>query len=78
MSDPTDVFALPQTLRVLVTAGASGIGRATADLLIAAARRFISVTSPTSSSPTTAPLIPAPGPRPTSPRKRTSRGCSTM
>ena len=35
MSDPADVFALPETLRVLVTAGASGIGRATADLLIA-------------------------------------------
>ena len=34
MSDPTDIFALPETLRVLVTAGASGIGRATADLLI--------------------------------------------
>ena len=35
MSDPTDIFALPETLRVLVTAGASGIGRATADLLMA-------------------------------------------
>src|SRR6478609_3777765 len=35
MSDPTDVFALPEKLRVLVTAGASGIGRAAADLLIA-------------------------------------------
>jgi len=35
MSDPADIFALPQTLRVLITAGASGIGRATADLLIA-------------------------------------------
>ena len=35
MSDPADIFALPEKLRVLVTAGASGIGRATADLLIA-------------------------------------------
>jgi len=35
MSDSSDVFALPETLRVLVTAGASGIGRAAADLLIA-------------------------------------------
>jgi NAD(P)-dependent dehydrogenase (short-subunit alcohol dehydrogenase family) len=35
MSDSPDVFALPEKLRVLVTAGASGIGRATADLLIA-------------------------------------------
>ena len=35
MSDPADIFALPETLRVLVTAGASGIGRAAADLLIA-------------------------------------------
>jgi NAD(P)-dependent dehydrogenase (short-subunit alcohol dehydrogenase family) len=35
MSDFLDVFALPEKLRVLVTAGASGIGRATADLLIA-------------------------------------------
>ena len=35
MNDATDIFALPKTLRVLVTAGASGIGRATADLLIA-------------------------------------------
>ena len=35
MNDPTDVFALSKTLRVLVTAGASGIGRAAADLLIA-------------------------------------------
>ena len=35
MSDPADIFALPEKLRVLVTAGASGIGRAIADLLIA-------------------------------------------
>src|SRR5271166_3747228 len=35
MSDPSDVFALPEGLRVLVTAGASGIGRAVSDLLIA-------------------------------------------
>src|ERR1700734_2233640 len=35
MNDPADVFAFPEKLRVLVTAGASGIGRATADLLIA-------------------------------------------
>ena len=38
MSDPADIFALPETLRVLVTAGASGIGRATADLLVGARR----------------------------------------
>ena len=31
MSDPADIFALPEKLRVLITAGASGIGRATAD-----------------------------------------------
>ena len=30
-----DIFALPENLRVLVTAGASGIGRAISDLLIA-------------------------------------------
>jgi NAD(P)-dependent dehydrogenase (short-subunit alcohol dehydrogenase family) len=35
MNDSADVFALPGKLRVLVTAGASGIGRATADLLVA-------------------------------------------
>ena len=35
MTNPADVFALPEKMRVLVTAGASGIGRATADLLIA-------------------------------------------
>src|SRR5579863_5657528 len=35
MSGSPDVFALPERLRVLVTAGASGIGRAIADLLIA-------------------------------------------
>jgi NAD(P)-dependent dehydrogenase (short-subunit alcohol dehydrogenase family) len=35
MSDSSDVFAFPGTLRVLVTAGASGIGRAIADLLLA-------------------------------------------
>src|SRR6202034_4299291 len=34
MNDPADVFDLPEKLRVLVTAGASGIGRAAADLLI--------------------------------------------
>ena len=39
MSDPADVFALPEKLRVLVTAGASGIGRATADLLAARGAR---------------------------------------
>ena len=39
MNDPADVFALPEKLRVLVTAGASGIGRATADLLIARGAR---------------------------------------
>ena len=33
MSESPDVFALPETLRVLVTAGASGIGRAISDLL---------------------------------------------
>jgi NAD(P)-dependent dehydrogenase (short-subunit alcohol dehydrogenase family) len=35
MSDSPDVFALHKKLRVMVTAGASGIGRATADLLAA-------------------------------------------
>src|SRR6201992_2836710 len=35
MSGSFDVFAFPDQLRVLVTAGASGIGRAAADLLIA-------------------------------------------
>src|ERR1700677_1439710 len=35
MNDAADIFALPEKLRVLVTAGASGIGRAAADLLIA-------------------------------------------
>ena len=35
MNDPADIFALPEKLRVLITAGASGIGRAAADLLIA-------------------------------------------
>ena len=39
MKDPADIFALPETLRVLVTAGASGIGRATADLLISRGAR---------------------------------------
>ena len=34
MSHFSDVFALPKGLRVLVTAGASGIGRAISDLLI--------------------------------------------
>ena len=35
MSNAEDPFALPAGLRVIVTAGASGIGRAIADLLIA-------------------------------------------
>jgi NAD(P)-dependent dehydrogenase (short-subunit alcohol dehydrogenase family) len=35
MNDAADIFALPKTLRVVVTARASGIGRAAADLLIA-------------------------------------------
>jgi NAD(P)-dependent dehydrogenase (short-subunit alcohol dehydrogenase family) len=39
MSDSPDVFALPKGLRVLVTAGASGIGRAIADLLVARGAR---------------------------------------
>ena len=39
MSDSPDVFALTEGLRVLVTAGASGIGRAIADLLIARGAR---------------------------------------
>jgi NAD(P)-dependent dehydrogenase (short-subunit alcohol dehydrogenase family) len=39
MSDSPDIFALPEALRVLITAGASGIGRATADLLIARGAR---------------------------------------
>jgi NAD(P)-dependent dehydrogenase (short-subunit alcohol dehydrogenase family) len=39
MSDSPDVFALDDGLRVLVTAGASGIGRAIADLLTARGAR---------------------------------------
>ncbi len=39
MNDTADVFALHKGLRVLVTAGASGIGRAIADLLIARGAR---------------------------------------
>ncbi len=39
MSDAQDVFALAPGLRVVVTAGASGIGRAIADLLIARGAR---------------------------------------
>ena len=39
MNDAADIFALPEKLRVLVTAGASGIGRAVADLLIARGAR---------------------------------------
>jgi NAD(P)-dependent dehydrogenase (short-subunit alcohol dehydrogenase family) len=35
MSAPQETFALPKVTRVVVTAGASGIGRAVADLLIA-------------------------------------------
>src|SRR3974390_2151154 len=39
MTDSPDIFALAEGLRVLVTAGASGIGRAIADLLIARGAR---------------------------------------
>lgn len=39
MSNSSDLFALPEGLRVLVTAGASGIGRAIADLLVAKGAR---------------------------------------
>jgi NAD(P)-dependent dehydrogenase (short-subunit alcohol dehydrogenase family) len=39
MNDTADVFAIEKGLRVLVTAGASGIGRAIADLLIARGAR---------------------------------------
>ncbi len=39
MAASSDVFSLPNGLRVLVTAGASGIGRAIADLLIARGAR---------------------------------------
>jgi NAD(P)-dependent dehydrogenase (short-subunit alcohol dehydrogenase family) len=39
MSDAQDVFALAPGLRVIVTAGASGIGRAISDLLIARGAR---------------------------------------
>jgi NAD(P)-dependent dehydrogenase (short-subunit alcohol dehydrogenase family) len=39
MSDPSDVFALAEGLRVVVTAGASGIGRAISDLLVARGAR---------------------------------------
>ena len=53
-----DLFALPPGLRVIVTAGASGIGRAIADLLIArGAQACTSATSPTNSSPISAPRI---------------------
>ena len=41
MSDIADPFALEKGLRVIVTAGASGIGRATADLLIARGARVL-------------------------------------
>ncbi len=40
MSNSPDVFALAEGLRVLVTAGASGIGRAIADLLVARGARL--------------------------------------
>ena len=39
MSTSLDPFALPEGLRVLITAGASGIGRAIADLLVARGAR---------------------------------------
>ena len=39
MVNSSDLFALPEGLRVLVTAGASGIGRAIADLLVARGAR---------------------------------------
>jgi NAD(P)-dependent dehydrogenase (short-subunit alcohol dehydrogenase family) len=39
MTDTADVFALEPGLRVLITAGASGIGRAISDLLIARGAR---------------------------------------
>ncbi len=39
MSDPSDVFALAEGMRVVVTAGASGIGCAISDLLIARGAR---------------------------------------
>ena len=39
MNDSPDLFALDNGLRVLVTAGASGIGRAISDLLIARGAR---------------------------------------
>src|SRR5271154_1531460 len=40
MKDASDVFALAKDLRVLVTAGASGIGRAISDLLAARGARL--------------------------------------
>jgi NAD(P)-dependent dehydrogenase (short-subunit alcohol dehydrogenase family) len=40
MKDTSDVFALAKDLRVLVTAGASGIGRAISDLLTARGARL--------------------------------------
>jgi NAD(P)-dependent dehydrogenase (short-subunit alcohol dehydrogenase family) len=40
MKDSSDVFALAEGLRVLVTAGASGIGRAISDLLTARGARI--------------------------------------
>jgi NAD(P)-dependent dehydrogenase (short-subunit alcohol dehydrogenase family) len=39
MNESSDLFALDKGLRVLVTAGASGIGRAIGDLLIARGAR---------------------------------------
>jgi NADPH:quinone reductase-like Zn-dependent oxidoreductase len=49
MTESANVFALAEGLRVLVTAGASGIGRATVDLLIAHGARSTSATYPTHS-----------------------------
>jgi NAD(P)-dependent dehydrogenase (short-subunit alcohol dehydrogenase family) len=40
MKDTSDVFALAKDLRVLVTAGASGIGRAISDLLVVRGARL--------------------------------------
>ena len=77
MSDIADPFALEKGLRVVVTAGASGIGRAIADLLIARGARVLVCDVADEYSPIFAPPTRTPArPRPTSPRRPTSIACS--